>query len=132
MKLKSEKPRGIDGSRQVYLPRRNRLKAEPGIIGHVADEQHEGEAFGARPRQSFRDQGGAESLARRGGVYNERPEQNAALSVTDADRSETDSAHQAPIEQAAQRKSRDGSYALAYAIGAAGEAAWPESLGREL
>ena len=51
--LEREQPRGIDRTRQRDLPRRHGLEAEPSVIGHVADEQHEAEAFGLAPAPSL-------------------------------------------------------------------------------
>ena len=130
--FQGKQPCGVHRPRQGNLPGRHRLKAEPPVIGDVADQKHEAEAFGAGPRQSFLDERPAEALAFLDRVDDERPEQRRPLLSADPDRRETDASHQSLVEKPTEAKRADRRNAFAHPVGAPGKPARTESLGGQL
>ena len=129
--LKREKTGGIDRTRQRDLPRRHGRKTEASVIGHVADQQHQAEAFGLGARQARLDQRPAETFAGNRWIDHQRPEQKPALAFADADGGEADAAHQTLIDDRAKRQPLHRRHAFAHPIGASGKPARAESLRRK-
>ena len=127
-----EQPPRIDRPRQRDLARPDRREAEAPVIGHVADEQHEGEAFRLRAAKPLLDERPAEALALLCGIHHERAEQQRILLLSDADGSEADAPHETILAPADEAQGGNGRDAFPHAISASGEAAWAEGLCREL
>ena len=122
---------GSTGPGSVICPGGTGLKAEAAVIGHVADEQHEAEAFGLGSRQAFLDERPAEPFARLRRIDDERPEQKPALPLADTDCREADAADQPLIENRAERQRSHRGYAFAHPVGAPGKPARAEGLRRK-
>src|SRR5680860_1005879 len=124
---RKEPPR-IDRPRPRDLAGRDRRKAEPAVIGHVAHEQHEAEALRLRPHQPFAHQRLAVALALDAWVDYERAEQRTAVRRADLDRGEAHAADQRAVEPAGEAQDGHRRHALAHPVRGAGKAARPKGL----
>ena len=77
---------GLAGPGSTIWPRRHALEAEAGVVGLVADQDHDGDAGGARVLKRLADQPAPVALVGEIGLDGQRAEQECAALAADPNR----------------------------------------------